>query len=734
MTWAPPATTGLPTIFPSYGAVGFFTDRFIAVGSSSAIVESLDGLTWTEALDGQGNRIYAPTTGADLNEVTVGAGNRYVAVGERGAVLTSDNGSTWTTRVVMTTSDQELRAVTWDGGQFLAVGAGGRMTTSPDGVVWSERTALLNTNRNIVEAHWDASHSRYLVAGSTAASNSFTGGFIKYSALNSLASWTDVSSGTATAIINGVTALDASQGNAFVAVGSSGLVLRSSDGNAWSLPTTSPVTATGLTAATSAGASVIAVSDSGQAYASADGGLVWTGPIATTTTNSLNAIATDGAGTFVAVGNTGTVVISADSGATWSAAASVPSTGINLTGVAWSPTLALYVATGNSTVNTVEKGTFWSSPDGQIWTAVDPPLVITALAPDNELYAVSWIDSRFIAVGKYGLIMYSTDGANWTGGNAVEIAGSLYGIAWDGTNIVVAGAVSAGVTPTTSPATIAIYMSGDGGSTWTGHEKLGAETLFGVAWNGAQYVAGGQNGLLLASGGLDAAVNPLLNASVDTIGRSCNTSYVSQVIRGTAKPLNIPTCLPNAYPSSYKLTVTNNSNLDVPADAVQLAANFAPGSQFIWGGATITVNNTTQAISCDALTNQLRPVCTIPVALSVFPLPKGSAQTNRPKEGVDVTIALQPTAIGDLTIDFEVLTPGVAMSDQNTVNNILHTAATVLPQQEIICSPDVFLSGCVSNVTGGSGSGSGGGAFGWWSLLLALFAGVLRRLKAAPGV
>jgi len=721
VTWARPPSSGAPTIFPSFSAVGFFTDRFIAVGSSSAIVESADGLTWQEALDDQGARLYVPTLGPDFNEITVGtvAGvTRYAVVGEGGVILTSDDGLQWTTRKTKTVPDQELQAVTWDGGQFVAVGAGGRMATSPDGIAWSDQTALLNARRNIVEVHWDATNSRYLAAGTLASSGNFTGGFIKYSDPNSLSGWNPVSSGSISAIFNAITALDATQGNAFIAVGSSGLVLRSGDGNAWVPPTTSPATATGLTAVTASGANVIAVSDTGQAYASADGGLVWTGPIATTTVNVLNAVTTDGAGAFVAVGDAGTVVVSADSGATWAAATSTPSTTVNLTGIAWSPSLGgttggLYAATGISTAD--RTGTLWTSADGTNWTAVTTPQAIVDLGANNELYAIAWADNRFIAVGMYGLILYSTDGTHWTGGRAVEIAGSLYGVGWDGANIVVVGTVSAGVCSPTAPSAIAIYMSNDRGGSWTGHEKLGCETLFGAAWNGSQYVAAGQNGLLLASGGLDTAVNPLLNASVDTLSAS-----------------KLPTLVASGVATPYPLTVTNNGNLDVPANAVQLAMNFAAGSQFIWGGATITVNNTTEVINCDAVTNQLRPVCTIPVALNVFPLPRGSAQTNRPKEGVDVTVTVTPIRLGDLTVDFEVLTPGVSLTDQNLVNNTLHLVTSVVPQKEIICSPDQFLSGCVPNVS--SGSGSGGGAFGWWGLLLAVFASGFRRFRVEPGV
>lgn len=724
-TWVRPDNANLPGIYPSFGAVGFFTDRFIAVGSSASILESFDGLSWSEAFNDQGQRLYTPTTGPDLNEVTVGnvigVGTRYVAVGEGGVILTSESGTSWTTQVAKTTADKELLAITWDGGQYIGVGVGGRMVTSSDGVAWVDQTALTNVNWNLTEAHWDTANRRYIVVGNSASSGSYTGGFIKISAQNSLSSWTNVSWGTTNALINGVTALDAGQGHLFVAVGTGGLILLSSDGNAWTAPATVPagITASSLNAVAAAGANVFAVSDMGQIYASADGAQNWIGPIAPTN-NPLNAIATNGSGTYVAVGDAGTVEISTDGGVNWGAATSVPTTGVNLTGVAWSPTLNLYVATGVSLLSTTIKGALWSSTDGQTWTEIATPDPITAALPDNDLYSIAWIKNRFVAVGKYGMILYSADGATWTGGPATEIAGSLYGVASDGTNIVVVGTVSVGVTPTTSGPVTAIYMSHDDGATWAGHEKLGAETLYTVAWNGTTYVTGGQNGLLYTSGGLDTAVNPLLNASVDTGANTCDKTYISGLVNQTLSPPPLPICVPTAFSTDYQLTVTNNGNIDVPANVMQVAVNFGANSSFIWNGAKMIVDRTETPVSCTA-TDALHYVCTIPVSLNVFPLPTGQTATNRPKEGVDITVMIQTDlTAGTISVDFEALSPGMTLTDQNAVNNSLHVETAVLKYDAPLCSPDAFLT-----CTGGSG------LTGWWSLGLLLLAGGLRRFSAS---
>ncbi len=715
LSWQVPDKAGLPTIFPSYNAVDFIGDRFIAIGSSRAIVQSFDGLTWAEALDDQGQRLYLPQS-LDLNEVTrgtiTGGVTRYVVVGENGAILTSDDAVQWQTSVQGTQADQELLSVTWDGGRFVAGGVGGRFVTSADGVSWVDVVSPSGTATNINEVHWDPSHNRYLIAGSQAADNKFTGGFISLSDPNSLAVWNPVSTGSTGIIINGIQGLDPAGSDAFVAVTSSGVLL-SADGNAWTIPTTPPPAQPALNAVTVSGSRLLAVGQNGGIFSSPDAGQTWSGPVTPAPTASqLNGV-TENATVMVAVGDAGTILRSLDGGANWLSPTQPPTgiSGINLTGVTWTPALNLFVAVGTA-------ATIVTSADGDQWS---PPLTVPSpvaignsggtTSPVNNLHAVAWVGTQLIAVGEAGWVIRSSDGVTWTGGRATEIPGNLHAITTDGVNIVVAGSVSpTGISPLSGAATTAIWMSSDGGQTWAGHEKLGAETLLALAWNGTQYAAGGVGGLLVVSGGLDVAVNPILNATVDTTFQDKTP---------------IPTRVAEGSNANYRLTVTNNGNIDVPVAGAVLTATFAPGSQYIWGGATITVKRVTSVITCDT-TQPLKSVCQIPEALKVFPLPKGQTQQNRPKEGVDVTVTVLPSTTGTLAIDFAVTTPGLpGIVDQNSVNSSLHAVTTVLSQQEILCNPDTFLSSCVSNVADGTG-GSGGGAISPWVLLaLALPGGLV---------
>jgi hypothetical protein len=150
--------------------------RFVAVGSSSVILTSADGLTWARATVPAGLNLSAVAT----------SGTRYAAVGtlasnpatSRGVVVRSEDGLTWTTSslpagsgsvfglaygagrfvavgelgLIYTSSDavnwtaaptgisSTLRAVTFADGLFVATGDAGRVLTSPDGQTWANRS------------------------------------------------------------------------------------------------------------------------------------------------------------------------------------------------------------------------------------------------------------------------------------------------------------------------------------------------------------------------------------------------------------------------------------------------------------------------------------------------------------------------------------------------------------------------------------------------------------------
>jgi len=107
--------------------------QFVAVDDAAgAIVTSPDGRTWINHSVGLTNFI---------DGIAYGNGE-FVAVGwdsqmRLGSIVTSPDGLTWTTRTSGTTD--ELIGVTYGNNQFAAVGGVGTILTSPDGVTWIER-------------------------------------------------------------------------------------------------------------------------------------------------------------------------------------------------------------------------------------------------------------------------------------------------------------------------------------------------------------------------------------------------------------------------------------------------------------------------------------------------------------------------------------------------------------------------------------------------------------------
>jgi hypothetical protein len=148
-----------------------------------------------------------------------------------------------------------------------------------------------------------------------------------------------------------------------------------------------------LTGIAWSGSRFVAVGGSGTILTSLDGN-TWTAQ-ASGTSQELRGVAWSGS-RFVAVGDNGTILTSLD-GNTWTAQASSASQ--ELDGVAWSG--SRFVAVGNHEILT--------SPDGNTWTA-------QASGTSQFLSGVAWSDSRFVAVGWgwNREILTSPDGSTWT--------------------------------------------------------------------------------------------------------------------------------------------------------------------------------------------------------------------------------------------------------------------------------------------------------------------------------
>ncbi len=108
---------------------------------------------------------------------------------------------------------------------------------------------------------------------------------------------------------------------------------------------------------------------------------------------------------------------------------------------------------------------------GDTWTLLNP------LPQSNQLQAVTWSGSQFVAVGYAGTILTSPDGVNWT----TRTSGTtqiLRAVTWSGSQFVVVGDEG---TILTSP----------DGVDWSTQDSGTVQLFRAVTWSGSQFVAVG---------------------------------------------------------------------------------------------------------------------------------------------------------------------------------------------------------------------------------------------------
>ncbi|MCA9515075.1 MAG: hypothetical protein KC635_09055, partial [Myxococcales bacterium] len=195
-------------------------------------------------------------------------------------------------------------------------------------------------------------------------------------------------------------------------------------------------------------------------------------------------------GRLYAVLDDASLLASDDSGATWrydlSPSARGPAgerDGAALRGVAYGGEPGLYVAVG-------QWGTIVTSPDGAVWTS-------RAAGPVNETWnAVAWGGGAFVAVGEGGRALRSTDGLAWapvtTGVNAnAHLLGVTYG---DGAFVAVGWQIGA----TDLEATL---LKSPDGVTWQKADGRGLGVIAAAAWaeDVARYTVVGASGRVATS-------------------------------------------------------------------------------------------------------------------------------------------------------------------------------------------------------------------------------------------
>ena len=420
----------------TFNDVIYANGLFVAVGANNAVYTSPDGVTWT-----------LRTATGSFNQVVYG-NSLYVIVGSSGVIFTSPDGVTWTSRTSGTT--QNLNSIVWNGSTFVAVGVNGVYSTSSDGITWTPALDASVSNFRSVA----------VVSGKTIAfgdtSSVILAGTTRQEVLQS-GTWAyTVTNQSATnpriVAYNGT--------DLYVAAGSNGAILTSSNGQAWTGRFSGVATNFDKVAYLNGNWIVMGGSGSGTNLLTSPDGITWT---ARTAGTAIFNYAAFGAGVYVVVGASGAVFSSPDL-VTWtsrSAGAQTFNDVIFANGV--------FVAVGAS--NAV-----YSSTDGITWT------LRTATGTFNRII---YANSLFVAIGNSGVIFTSPDGTTWTSRTS--------GISTPFTDIVWTGSLFCAVTGGLS-GQAGIVTSPDG-ITWT-NVNIGDSTgaLWSIAWTGSRFVAlGGTN-------------------------------------------------------------------------------------------------------------------------------------------------------------------------------------------------------------------------------------------------
>jgi hypothetical protein len=126
--------------------IAYQDGRFAAVGHSTNVVVSTNGIEWSMVTNG----LIPPFE--SLLAVAAGGGQFVAVGGPSGVILSSSDGLQWIRR--HTVLGEEFWAVTYAAGQFVAVGfrnpGGAISATSPDGIHWETFNLVIGTTpRNI---------------------------------------------------------------------------------------------------------------------------------------------------------------------------------------------------------------------------------------------------------------------------------------------------------------------------------------------------------------------------------------------------------------------------------------------------------------------------------------------------------------------------------------------------------------------------------------------------------
>jgi len=275
------------------------------------------------------------------------------------------------------------------------------------GASWTSGAPLGSPPQNLNGVAFGAALNRIVAVGD---SGTLLAGDLNYTSTSppGVTAWTQATS-IPTGFASDLSSV-ASSGSQFIALGTDGSVVTSTDGNTWTAAASIPNGGTRMNSLAfglvSSGATYVAVGNGGNILTSTDL-MTWT-PAASNTTSDLYSVSFP-KDTFVATGANGTLLTSPDA-SIWTVVQNVP-TSSALRGATYGTgsaagASAQYVVVGDS-------GTIVTSTNLTNWSLITPaplPQDLRAIRFGTRFVAVG----QEVVVGQGGAVAYSDDAINWS--------------------------------------------------------------------------------------------------------------------------------------------------------------------------------------------------------------------------------------------------------------------------------------------------------------------------------
>jgi hypothetical protein len=473
VTWTEPTIIPQFPSFDHFNAVTWFKNRYVALGRSGFIWNSIDGRTWAAS-----TRFSIPLTCFAQND------DLLVAAGYYGFLQLSTDGLNWTPPT-STIGSVLIKALAYGNGTFVAAGNTGpkflehfnhgAILTSTNGLVWTHQPSFSSHELNALAY----GNGIFVASSPSGALGTSTNGM----------QWRQRTTGTNTlhrsiAFGNGL----------FVAVGDSSsyadqeeeAIATSPDGLSW---TEQFIDGQGaiLNAAAFGHGQFVAVAENGLIYTSPDGAN-WTFRRARSAEALLDVAF--GNDRFVAVGvnrnTTQYIILVSTNGTVWTESGRGP--GLWFDNVIYADQRFVASAISSPTGGAA----LFSSPDGLAWTRHDINETLIELAYGNGVFVASafYQTSNPAEVGTQ--VISSSDGINWTRRMTFPNNSFVRGLAYGNGRFVAAGSAM-------GSNQFALWTSANG-QDWTGTWRPGRPTaLYSARYLNNVFVAVG-DGIAVRSG------------------------------------------------------------------------------------------------------------------------------------------------------------------------------------------------------------------------------------------